>query len=153
MSAVEPSRPAARRLRSAALALLAFAALAAGCSNTTTPSTTSTTTTAPSGPGSETLKGLMAHGGEAIRTFTATQPGTVTVLLASVDPPLTLGLGVGITGGTGVPCSYTQTVNTAAGSTPQLSVAVDAGTYCAGAYDLGTVGPQGAIVTITVSHP
>ena len=151
MSAVEPSRPLAR-LRSTSIALLAFAALAAGCTNNTTAPTT-TTTTMPAGPGSETLDGLMAPGGAAIRTFTATAAGTVSVLLAKVDPPLTLGLGVGIRGATGADCNYSQTVNTTAGATPQLSVAVDPGTYCAGAYDLGTVGPRGAIVTITVTHP
>ena len=73
--------------------------------------------------------------------------------LARADPPLTLGLGVGIRAATGTDCMFSQTVNTAAAATAQLSVAVDAGTYCAGTYDLGTVGADGVVVTITVTHP
>jgi hypothetical protein len=135
-----------------ALALLAFAALGTGCGNnnstttTTAPSTTTTTQT-------ETLHGIMAPKGTAIRTFLANQAGTVTVLLADAQPTVTLGLGVGIRGSTGADCRFTQTVNTAPGTTAQLSVSVDPGTYCAGAYDIGTVGEPGVTVTVTVTHP
>lgn len=138
------------RLTWPAVALLALAALGAGCSNdnnTTSPSTPT------GGPATETLNGVMAPKGVAFRTFTTYQPGTVTVLLAKVDPSITVGLGVGIRASIGTDCMFTQTVNTAAGTAAQLSVAVDAGTYCAGAYDTGNVGQNGVTVTITVTHP
>jgi hypothetical protein len=133
-----------------ALALLAFAALGAACSDN------NTTTTAPSTPAgtvTETLNGIMAPNGTAVRTFTARQSGAVTVLLSDAQPPVTLGLGVGVRGSTGADCRFTQTLNTLPGTTPQLSVSVDAGTYCAGTYDIGTVGQPGVTVTVTVTHP
>ena len=139
------------RLTWPAVALLALAAFGAGCSsdnNTTSPSPST-----PGGPGTETLNGVMAPKGTAFRTFTAYQPGTVTVLLAKADPAITVGLGLGIRASIGTDCKFTQTVNTAAGTAPQLSVPIDAGTYCAGAYDIGNVGQNGVTVTITVTHP
>jgi hypothetical protein len=138
------------RLTWPALALLAVAALCAGCgddnSTTTAPST-------PAGTVTETLNGTMAPKGQAVRTFLARQAGTVTVLLSDAQPSMTLGLGVGVRGSTGADCRFTQTVNTAPGTTPQLSVSVDPGAYCAGTYDLGTVGQSGVTVTVTVTHP
>jgi hypothetical protein len=136
-----------------AVALLALAAFGAACGNsnstTTAPSTTSSPTT-------ETLNGSMAPKGQAIRTFTATQAGTVSVTLASAGPPSTivLGLGVGIESTTtGDICQFSRTVNTPAGTTPQITVSVDAGKYCAGTYDIGNVGTAGITVAITVTHP
>jgi hypothetical protein len=149
MRAAEPLR-AHIRLTWPALALLAFAALSAACGSN---NTTTTAPSTPTGTVTETLNGIMAPNGTAARTFPARQGGTVTVLLSSAQPSVTLGLGVGIPGSTGVECRFTQTVNTPAGTTPQLSVSVDAGTYCAGAYDIGTVGQAGVTVTITVTHP
>jgi hypothetical protein len=35
----------------------------------------------------------------------------------------------------------------------QLTANVEAGDYCAGAFDVGTVGRNGVLVTITVAHP
>ena len=156
MRAVEASRAHARlisltSLTGPAVALLAFAALSTACGsdNNNTP----TTPTTPTGRVTETLNGTMAPQGVAIRTFAAIDAGTVTVQLAKVDPPITVGLGVGIRAATGSECKFSQTVNTQAGATAQLSVAVDPGVYCAGAYDIGNVGSLGAVVTVTVTHP
>jgi hypothetical protein len=151
MRAVDVSRARAR-LTWRAVALLAFAAICAACSNDNNPSTPTTPTT-PTGTVTETLNGVMAPNGTATRTFTARQAGTVTVLLARVDPSVTVGLGIGIRGATGADCKFTQTVNTQGGTTAQLTASVDLGTYCAGAYDIGNVGQGGATVTITVTHP
>jgi len=149
MRAVESTSTRAR-LTWPGLALLGALALTPACgSDNTTP----TTPTTPAGGTTETLNGTMAPQGIAIRTFNATQAGTVSVLLAKTDPPITLGLGVGIHGATGADCMFTQTVNAQAGTTAQLSVSVDPGTYCAGAYDIGTVGQSGVVVTVTVTHP
>jgi hypothetical protein len=150
MSAVE-SRPLARTSRSAVV-LLVFAMLGAACGNDTT---TPTTPTAPTSPVTETLNGSMAKGGIAVRTFTATQSGTVSVTLTSVVPSsgIVLGLGIGIPVANSADCRFSQTVNTPAGAAVQLTAAVDAGTYCAGAYDIGNVGSDGVTVTVTVTHP
>jgi hypothetical protein len=134
------------------LALLALAALSTGCGNDNTTATTAPSTTTAQTQ-TETLHGIMAPKGTAARTFLANQAGTVTVLLADAQPTVTLGLGVGIRGSTGADCRFTQTVNTAPGTTPQLSVSVDPGVYCAGTYDIGTVGQPGVTVTVTVTHP
>ena len=151
MRAVDVSRAHAR-LTWPAVALLAFAAICAACSNNNNPSTPTTPTT-PAGTVTETLNGIMAPNGTATRTFTARQAGTVTVQLARVDPSVTVGLGIGIRGATGADCKFTQTVDTQAGTTAQLTASVDLGTYCAGAYDIGNVGQGGATVTVTVTHP
>ena len=152
MPAVESSR-ALTRLTWPAAALLALASLCAACSNNPNINTPPTAPSTPLGPGTETMNGLMAPNGTAIRTFTASQSGTVTVLLAKTDPPIVVGLGVGIRDASGAACNFSQTVNTPGAATPQLSVTVDPGTYCAGAYDVGNVGQNGVFVTITVTHP
>jgi hypothetical protein len=151
MRAVDTSRAHAR-LTSPIVALLAFAVICAACSNNNNPSTPTTPTT-PAGTVTETLNGIMAPNGTATRTFTARQAGTVTVMLARVDPSVTVGLGIGIRGATGADCKFTQTVNTQGGTTAQLTASVDLGTYCAGAYDIGNVGQGGTTVTVTVTHP
>ena len=148
MRAVEPSHS---RLSWPAVALLACAALGAACSNNNTTTTTTPSTTI--GTKTETMVGIMAPNGTANRTFLVTTPGTVTVQLAAVDPAMTLGLGIGIRSATGADCRFSQTVNTPAGTTAQLSAQVDAGLYCAGTYDLGNVGQNGVTVTVTVTHP
>jgi hypothetical protein len=152
MSAVESLRTHVRTPWSAA-ALLAIAVLSAACGNNDT--TTPTTPTTPTGPVTETLNGSMAKNGTAVRAFKATQSGTVSVTLASVVPSssIVLGLGLGIPVANGADCRFSQTVNTAAGAAAQLTAAVDAGTYCAGAYDIGNVGINGVTLTVTILHP
>lgn len=149
MSSVESSCASAR-LSWPALLVLACATLGSACSSNNTPTTTPTPTT---GPGTETLNGVMAPSGFAVRTFNANNAGTVSVLLSAVQPSVTVGLGIGIHGATGSDCKFSQTVNATAGGTAQLSVSVDPGTYCAGAYDIGTLGQSGAVVTISITHP
>jgi hypothetical protein len=64
-----------------------------------------------------------------------------------------LGLGIGIRAASGIDCQFTRTVNTPPGATPQLTIAVDAGSYCAGVYDIGNVGTNGITVSVTITHP
>jgi hypothetical protein len=132
--------------------LLALTLLCAACGGSN--STTATAPTAPvAGPGTQTLNAIMAPGGVALRTFDASASGTVTVTLTSTSPPsMLLGLGIGIPATTGL-CNMTTSVNTRAGTTPQITAAVDAGTFCAGAFDPGTVPSGGVLVSITVVHP
>jgi hypothetical protein len=140
-------------MRSLRLAFVCALALAgAACSN----SDSSTADTAPSAPtaGTVTFSGTMAPGGTAIRQFDASASGTVSVTLTTTDPASTLvGLGIGIPGANIGACDMTKTIQTRAGSTAQLTAAVDAGSFCAGAFDVGTVGSAGVVLTFTVAHP
>jgi hypothetical protein len=97
----------------------------------------------------------MAPKGTAIRTFTALHSGTVSVTYAGTEPAsaVVLGLGIGIRAATSIDCYFSRTVNTPPGATPQLTIAVDAGTYCAGVYDIGNVGSNGIIVSVSITHP
>lgn len=132
-----------------------FSLLSAACSNNNPATTAPATPTTVAGPATETLNGSMAKNGTAIRTFTASQSGTVFVTFAGTTPAsaIVLGLGVGIRAATGADCNFSQTVNTPPGNDPQLTVSVDAGTYCAGVYDIGNLGPNGITVSVTVKHP
>jgi hypothetical protein len=116
-------------------------------------STATAPTTPAAGPGTQSLTAVMAPTGSAVRTFTASAAGTVTVTLNSTAPATVLGLGIGIPGTATGGCDMTTTVNTSGGSAPQISASVDAGTFCAGAFDRGTVGSGGVLVTITIVHP
>ena len=131
--------------------LLAFALLGAACGNNNTPPTTPT---APTPIGTETLKGTMAQNGTALRTFNVLQSETVSVTYDGTEPASStvLGLGIGIRAATGIDCQFTRTLNTAPGATPQITIAVDPGTYCAGVYDIGTVGPGGINVSVTIAR-
>jgi hypothetical protein len=139
-----------RSLCPAIVCALALAGAACGSSNS------STAATAPSAPaaGTQTFTGTMAPRGTAIRTFTASATGTVSVTLSTTDPASTLvGLGIGIPGTSAGACDMTKTIQTRAGSTAQLTASVEAGSYCAGAFDIGTVGSSGVVLTFTVAYP
>jgi len=120
-------------LRVFVLPWLVIALFAAGCGDgktSTTPSNTST-------PGSENWSGVVAPGGQSSRSFTVNSSGTIAVTLTAAGA--TLGLGVGLPRVTGGGCRLGVSVNTAAGSSPQISTAADAGQYCVQVYDLGTL--------------
>jgi hypothetical protein len=135
-----------------ALLALAIALLCTACGNDQ-PSTPTTPTTPPAGPGTESFNAIMAPGGTAVRTFTASAAGTVTVTLNSTSPGTVVGLGVGIPGTSKGGCDMTSTVTASGGSAPQLSAPVSAGDFCAGTFDLGTVGSNGVLVSMTIVHP
>ena len=61
------------------------------------------------------------------------------ITLTQIGPPadVVVGLGIGIPQANGSGCHLTQTMQTGASSAPQLTVAVDAGTYCVRLYDPG----------------
>jgi len=120
-------------LRVFVLPWLVIALLAAGCGDgktSTTPSNTST-------PTSENWSSVVAPGGQSSRSFTVNSSGTIAVTLTAAGA--TLGLGVGLPRVTGGGCRLGVSVNTAAGSSPQISTAADAGQYCVQVYDLGTL--------------
>jgi hypothetical protein len=140
--------PRGRRL--ALLApLVAFVLAAAGCDDAST--ATSPTTTSPV---TETFSGQFLPGGSASRAFTAASSGTVSITLTQIGPPanVVVGLGVGIPQTNGAGCHMTQTVHAGASATPQITVPVDAGSYCLRLYDPGTLTAQVAF-TVTIVRP
>ena len=126
------------------LLLLAVALVpACGDGNTsTTPSPTPAT--------GESWSSVVAPGGQSTRSFTVNASGTIAVTLTNADT--TLGLGVGLPRVTGGGCRLGVTVNTSAGSSPQISAPADAGQYCVQVYDLGTLqDPVG--FALKIDHP
>ena len=104
--------------------------------------------------GTETFTGQMAPGGTAVHSFTASATGTVSVTLTATDPPSTLvGLGIGIPGSNIGGCDMTKSIQARPGTTAQLTAGVEAGAYCAGAFDVGGLGAGGVLVTFSVAHP
>jgi hypothetical protein len=138
-----------RSLGLAIVGMLALTAAACGSDNTTT------TPSAPApAPGTDTFTATLAPGGTAIHNFTASAAGGVVVTLTTTNPgPTLVGLGIGVPGANIGGCDLTKTVQAVPGPVGQLTANVEAGDYCAGAFDVGTVGRNGVLVTITVAHP
>jgi len=144
------SRPLHIQLSLTIVCALALAAAACGDDSSSAAAPTSTAPTA----GTDTFTGQMAPGGAALHQFTASATGTVSVTLTATDPAATLvGLGIGIPGNNAGICDMTKSVQTRPGTTAQLTAAVEAGTYCAGAFDVGGLGSRGVLVTYSVAHP
>jgi len=140
-------------VKTVATAVLVSTLLAAGCSSgnnqtTTTPSTTTSLTT-------ETFTSIVPPQGLLAHAFTAAAAGTVSVTLTTAGPPPTIlmGLGLGVPNPLGPGCSLTMSVNTAAGSTPQITSAADEGTYCVAIFDIGNAPPTGVDFFISITHP
>ena len=134
---------------------LVAALLGSGCSgnNTTAPATTTTTTT--TSPATEIFTSIVSPQGTATHSFSAATAGTISVTLTTAGPPPTIvmGLGLGVPNPATSGCSLTTSVNTAAGSTPQITRAADAGMYCIAILDLGHAPPTGVSFSITIVHP
>jgi hypothetical protein len=121
----------------------------AGCDDAST--ATSPTATSPV---TETFSGQFIPGGSAARAFTAASSGTVSITLTQIGPPadVVVGLGIGIPQSNGSGCLLTQTIAASASATPQITVAVDAGTYCVRVYDTGSLVTQVAFI-VTIVRP
>ena len=135
------------RLRALLIALLALAA--ASCDDAST--ATSPTVTSPV---TETFNGQFVPGGTAARAFSAASPGTVSITLTQIGPPAdaVVGLGVGIPQSSGTGCLLTEAIQTGASPFPQLTVSVDAGTYCVRLHDTGTL-TAAVGFTVTIVRP
>lgn len=93
-------------------------------------------------------------GGSATRAFTMTARGTISLTLSATTPAnVTLGLGVGIPQANGAGCLLNSSVETTAGSTPQLTVTTESGTYCAKVYDVGHLTTTPVPFTLLFSRP
>ncbi len=137
------------RLRTArTLCTLVILGTCVGCSDTPT-SPTSAVADVSASPFSSQL----APKGTATRAFTVSTPGAVNITLSSTNPAgIVVGLGVGIPRSNGAGCSLSRSVETVAGPSPQITVTVDTGTYCAQIYDLGTLTDPLAF-TLSISRP
>jgi hypothetical protein len=102
----------------------------------------------------ETFASQLAVGGAVSRSFKASQPGTVSLTLREIGPPSTgvVGLGIGVPRADGTGCNLTHSLNTGAGSSPQISTGVYIGTYCVKVYDIGNL-PDTTNFTITFVRP
>ena len=136
-------------MRPRALLMAVLALAAAGCDDATT--ATSPTVTSPV---TETFSGQFFPGGTAARAFTAAASGSVSITLTQIGPPAdaVVGLGVGIPQSTGIGCLLTQAIQTGASPSPQITVPVDAGSYCVHLYDTGTLAAAVAF-TVTIVRP
>ncbi|HZI82244.1 MAG TPA: hypothetical protein VFD69_22160 [Vicinamibacterales bacterium] len=132
-----------------AILLAALTLATAGCEDAAT-----ATSPTPTSPVTETFSGQLVPGGSAARAFTAASSGTASITLAQIGPPadLVVGLGIGIPQPNGSGCYLTQTVQTGASSSPQITVPVDAGTYCLRLHDPGTLAAQAAF-SVTIVRP
>jgi hypothetical protein len=143
------------------IGLLALATLAVSAcddkSTATSPSSTSTTTTTTvaSPTISELFAGRVNVGGSTFYSFTVVENGTVNVNLADVggaNIPSTVLLGLGIGTPNGEDCSTSATVNTAAGSSVQLTGTYAPGVYCVRVWDIGNLVAVAAF-NVTIAHP
>jgi hypothetical protein len=132
----------AHRFASALLLTGLVGSFGCGSDSATAPSSTTTS------PVTETWTGLIAPGGTASRSFTASQSGTITVTLTSADAPLGFGIGVprSLNGGCRLSTSQLATSGTA------VSVPASAGSYCVQVYDEGVVVNQAGFV-IEIVYP
>lgn len=123
--------------------------VASACSNTTN--------TGPSGqvtpPTVDVFSGNLAPGGASSHPFTISRSnGTLEVTLTRVSTAnLQIGLGVG--NPTDGSCTFLTgaSIRTAASTTPQLSGVTNAGSYCVGVFDPGTL-TETVGYSVTVSH-
>jgi hypothetical protein len=137
-----------------ALAAIALVVGAAACNKDSTPAATTTPTTPTVARTTDTFSGTVPVGGSAFHTFAVTVTGTIDVTLTVAGPPSTVVMGLSI----GTPAEDKCTalaggsVNTAAGSSAQLSGLASPGPLCVGVRDVGN---QTAPVTytVTVVHP
>lgn len=131
--------------------------IAAGCSNDTptSPTGTSTTQTAASPTITEQFDGVVLVGGSKFYSFTTSTYGTITVTLTAVGGsfvPSTVMLGVGLGQPSGTDCVTTTSVNTAAGSTAQVTGNFDPAVYCAKVYDIGNLFAP-ASFSVSIAYP
>ena len=97
-------------------------------------------TTAPTSVTSPTILSWTTHigtGGSASRSFVTSQAGSVTVALQ--DAAVALGIGVGVPGASGSGCRAAVSVTAAPNDAPQLTTAVEQGTYCVLVFDVGGI--------------
>jgi hypothetical protein len=99
----------------------------------------------------DTFASFLAIGGSSAHTFPVTKSGTIIITLTSVTPSFNIGVGIGIPITSS--CLLSSSLTTTAGSTPQITIPVDPGTYCVEVYDAGTLNVPGVSFSLTIAHP
>jgi hypothetical protein len=132
------------RLTAAICASCVLTGASCGKDSTTSTSPTPTTTTI-------TFASTLSPGASSARAFSVSQSGTIAVTLTGLGTGFPVGLGIGIPAGGIAGCSLSTVVYTTGGSSPQISAAAAAGSYCVAIFDpgvlTGTVGFEISIVT------
>lgn len=137
------------------LVLIVLWCAACGDDSPTSPSTTTSTQTAASPATTEEFDSTVPVGGSKFYSFTTTTYGTIQITLTGVSGslvPSTVMLGVGLGQPSGTDCVTTTSVNTAAGTAPQVTGAFDAGVYCAKITDIGNLYAP-ASFSATIAYP
>ena len=114
-----------------------------------------TPTPTPVSPATETFSSGVVPMGTAARSFVAAKAGPVEITLVSIGPPtnVTVGMGIGIpTPTASAGCSLNMALNTAPGTTPQITAQVDGGSFCVKVFDVGNL-TQEAFFQITIVRP
>jgi hypothetical protein len=128
--------------------LIVLTALSAGCKTTIF----SPTPVADPATLLKEFSSQLLPGGTASRDFDLTSAGPIGITLKSTTPDgVVIGLGIGIPRANGS-CALSSAVETAAGTTAQITLAADTGSYCARVYDLGTLTAP-LPFTISISRP
>jgi hypothetical protein len=128
--------------------VLLLAVSAAACDDDNATPTGPTTTS----PTTFTFASQLALRGSSSRSFTMTSAGTVKLTLSTLgNGTLTAGMGIGVLA-TGSPCSLAQSVITGPGSSPQMTIGADAGSYCVQVWDAGALS-EDTPFSVTVEHP
>lgn len=154
MAALLPARQVAMMKSRACILLVCLLAAACGGNTTTSPSTTTTTTTAAAPTTTETWNSTVQPGGSKFFSFTVAANGTVNLTLTSVGGqfvPSTVQLGLGLGSLAGTDCTAGQSVNTASGSTAQVTATEAPGVYCAKVSDIGNLFAP-ASFTVNIDH-
>jgi len=124
--------------RALVLALMAVGAIGCGKSGTTTSPSTTT-----SGPSTEYFNGTLTPATSSFYSFTVTNPGAVSVTLAStttakVGPATPVGIAIGLGTPNGFGCTVSASADVTAGLNAQLSnPSSAAGIYCVSVADPG----------------
>lgn len=139
-----------------ALAVIVTTLFAVGCGSDDLETPTSASST-PSASTTITFAGGLDVGASRFYSFTATNGGLVSVLLASVASqaggipvPTSLGIGVGVPSGTG--CALAQSLSAQPGLTAQLQHPITSGVHCVSVFDEGTMTAP-VYFALRFSHP
>lgn len=92
-------------------------------------------------PVTDTFSTDLGIGGTSARAFNARENGTASLTLQTIGPPpsLQVGFALGVPRQDGTGCLVSKVVTTGAGSSPQISMQVDRGSYCVRVADIGTM--------------
>ena len=116
---------------------------------------TSSTPTTPSVPRTtETFTNTVPVGGSAFNSFRVAATGVTEATLTAAGPPATIvmGLAIGTVSDAGCTRLTGASVNTAAGTTAQLSGLTTPGTLCVQVRDVGNQ-TDGVTYSVSVTHP